>query len=158
MMTTTPLPSGSNFAGQIAPWQVAARLRWTLAAELKAVSLDFSSGIVQALLRAGAEPDKAKAKILALGALGSEDVDVLKNLLMQLVGSPTLESVIFECLVRCTLNGTKITAETFEGEGARADFYPAAVEVLKINILPFFGNLLSTLSLPKATETASTQK
>jgi hypothetical protein len=158
LKTVSTLASGSSLACDIAPWQVAARLRWQLAAELKKVNLDFTAGIVQALLIAAAEPDKSKAKSQVLAAIGGEDLNTVKNLMLQLVGSPDLEGIIFECLSRCTLNNVKITMETFESEGARADFYEAALEVLKTNITPFFGRLLSTLRSPGATATPAGQR
>ncbi len=147
------LPSGSKLSMQIAAWQIAANLRWTLAQELKAVGMDFSSGFIQGLLRVAltdtkTEEDKTKRRAALLTIIGNEEVDTLKNLLMQLGGSPRLEGVIFDCLISCTYNGVKITKDTFEPEDARADFYPLVWEVLKLNLRPFFKSLVSTLSSP----------
>lgn len=155
LKTTTTLPGGSVLACDIAPWGVAARLRWQLAVELKKVNLDLSAQVVQGLLLALAETDKSKAKVQVLSAIGGEDVNTVKNLALQLIGSPDLEAIIFECLLRCTLNNVKITPEVFESEDARGDYYDAALEVLKTNIVPFFRKRLSTLKIPSKTATAA---
>jgi hypothetical protein len=41
-----------------------------------------------------------------------------------------------------------ITRETFESEGARRDLIPVALEVMKLNLLPFFEDLLLPSSTP----------
>jgi hypothetical protein len=47
------------------------------------------------------------------------------------------------CMERCTYNGLKIDADTFEKIEARQDFLPVVFSVLKENISPFFANLFS---------------
>lgn len=142
------LPSGAKLSMQVAAWGIAANLRWAIAQEMKAVGMDFSSGLIQGLLKAASLEDMTQKRVAILKLLGNEEVDTLKNLLMQLGGSPRLEGVIFDCLICCTYNGVKITKDIFEPEDARADFYPIVWEVLKLNLRPFFKSLLSTLSSP----------
>jgi hypothetical protein len=56
---------------------------------------------------------------------------------------------------RATYNGVKITRDTFEDMDTRADYFVVAKEVLWFNLNPFFKNLKSIVSLPKASSTAT---
>jgi hypothetical protein len=141
---TATLPSGSKLSMQVASWGIVGRLRWTLSAQLKAVHLDFSNGLVRSLLVAAATGDRDAI----LKAIAGEDLETFKNLVLQLAGSPELESAVFDCALCCTLNGVKITKDIFEDEDARSDYYPIVWEVLKLNLRPFFKSLVSTLPTP----------
>ena len=150
ILDVATLPSGSKLGMQVASWGIVGRLRWTLAAQLKAVNLDLSGGFVRGLFAAAATGDGKQV----LKVIGGEDLDTFKNLVLQLVGSPELEASIFDCALCCTLNGVKITKDIFESEDARSDYYPIVWEVLKLNLRPFFKSLLSTLPSPSSQKDA----
>lgn len=146
------LATGNKLSMQVAAWKSVGFLRWVLARELKAVNLDFSSNLVQGFLRAAGEKDKTVAMGHILKALGGEEVDTVKNVFLQLLGSSDLETCLFDCMHCCTYNGVKIVPDTFEPESAREDFYPIVWEVLKLNLRPFSKtprSMLSTLTPPK---------
>jgi hypothetical protein len=79
---------------------------------------------------------------------------VLWNVVLTLLGSREIEAAFFECAKVCMLNAKgpdeSITRETFESEGTRRDLIPVALEVIKLNLLPFFEDLLSPSSTPDA--------
>ena len=77
----------------------------------------------------------------------SKDADAMPLIqaVMKLDSNPEFNHVIWPCLVRCTRNGEKITAQTFEDVAARADYYAIIVACVKENITPFFAGLISGL-------------
>lgn len=147
---TTTLPSGAKLAMQTAQWRTVGTLRRSLANQLKAVKLELSSSLVQGFMSVAVSENLAPATKQAalLAVLGVEDVDTVKNMVFQLLGSEGLEDAMFDCMNSCTYNGARITPNTFESEGAREDFYPIVWEVLKLNLRPFFKGLVSTLPTP----------
>lgn len=84
--------------------------------------------------------------------------DILKNLtadtdlsaflpaVMGIDSNPDVFKNLFNCLLRCTHDGEKITAATFEPPAARGDYYPVLIACAKENLIPFFGPLLSQLA------------
>jgi hypothetical protein len=142
MKHQTILPSQSTLLITLAPLAAAGKLRRTLAKEFQKVELSLSPAIITAV------QTRDTRKILA--AFGDAEINCLKDLVMQVLGSEDLENAVFDCLAWCTLNGEKITKATFEPEAARADLLPAAWEVIQVNLLPFFASLISTSSIPPA--------
>jgi len=65
--------------------------------------------------------------------------------------SEELQSVLFECLKRCTYNSAKITEDTFEPLEARSDYYEILLVCLEVNYFPFV-KAPSSLSEEKLTE------
>lgn len=129
------LKSGSTLELNIAPYSMGWKLTQVFANELKSVGIDLSSI---------ANGD---------GVDANEAFGMLKDLFLQMLGSPALEQSIFECMGRCLYNGEKITRSTFEDVSARRDFIPCAVEVAKFNLAPFMQDLdlnFLTSLLPKA--------
>ena len=51
--------------------------------------------------------------------------------------SDELQSVLFECLKKCTYNSAKITEDTFESLEARSDYYEILLICLEVNYFPF---------------------
>lgn len=133
--TTIDLPSGTRLEIQVAPFSVGTKLYKTIANELKTVSI-------------GANLDLAQ--------LGQMDVNDLKGALFQLLGSDALEQAVFDCFKYTVYNGEKgVTRATFEAEDARGDYLPAAWEVIRVNVTPFFkslGSLLSAFAAPTSND------
>ena len=123
--TSIDLPSGAKLEVFVAPFAVGTKLYKVIANELKSVSVGEN---------------------LDLGNLGSLDLNDLKSIFLQLLGSDALEAALFECFKWSTYNGLKVSRETFEPIEARGDYLPAAWGVLKINVTPFFKSLGSLLS------------
>lgn len=58
---------------------------------------------------------------------------------------PEFNKVVMNCLERCLYDGKKITIDTFEPIEARENYYEIVLELLKVNITPFFKGLASRL-------------
>jgi hypothetical protein len=71
---------------------------------------------------------------------------VLKNAVFQLVGSKEFRGILGQLMQSAMYSGERIGASTWMNEQARGDYFPAAWEVIKHNLAPFFGNLASKLS------------
>ncbi len=69
------------------------------------------------------------------------------DIVLALDSSEEVYDALFKCLVKSSYNGIKITPETFENEGARGDFYEVAFYCLKVNLYPFFKNLLTKFGI-----------
>lgn len=123
------LDSGKELVIELAAPEPAFALLDAVMADLKAVDLDLSS--------------------LDLKGLQAQDINVIKNLLCQFLGSKAIREAFFACAGKCLYDGKRITRETFAGADARADFLPVAQEVIKANLAPFFGSLVSKSSASK---------
>ena len=119
-MHEVTLKSGTVIGLQAADWETVGRLRRTVFAEL-----------AKAELGAG----------VSMEQLMQMDVASLKNTVCGLLASEALEKCVFDCAKCCLYGEVKITRQTFEEPEARPDFYPAAWEVIKFNLAPFFANL-----------------
>lgn len=120
-MNEIQLNSGAVLAVSIAPFSSSKKLLNVVMQELKDVDLELEN--------------------LDLANFASQDINTLKNAICQLLGSENLERAVFECMAKCTYNGSRIVKDTFEPEEARADYLPCAWEVIKANLRPFFKNL-----------------
>jgi hypothetical protein len=81
-----------------------------------------------------------------------EDVDhwaLIKDLVCTGLSSKEIESAMNKCLARCTYNGIRIGADTWEPVSARADYVPAIYRVIEENITPFLSGLLPEFSQAK---------
>lgn len=121
MNETITLKSGAELSMTVAPFADGMKLFKTIARELKQVDIELGD--------------------LDVSKLAGKDINSIKNVVFQLLGSDAVEACVFDCLKRCTLNGVRITKETFEDENARPDFLPAAWEVIKLNLRPFVSGL-----------------
>lgn len=120
------LPSGASLAVTMAPLETGKKLAKIVARELALVKFDFN--------------------LSEMADIGGKEIDSLKNVAFQLIQSDALEAVVLECMKKCTYNGERIIVSTFEPEDARQDYFPAAWEVLKVNLRPFLKSLSSLLS------------
>lgn len=119
------LPSGRSLVVNVAPFSIGKNLFKTLARELLAVRLDLD--------------------ITKIKSVGDLDVNVLKDALLQVIASDSIEACFFACAEKCLIEGQKITKDSFEHETARQDYLPVAWEVMKANLTPFFKGLASAL-------------
>ncbi len=146
MKKTTTLKSGHKLTLNCASLAAASELKFAIANELqrKVTLSGMSEGVVFALL--------AGERKAALAGIAGSDVNVLWNIVLTLLGSREIEAAFFECARVCMLNAKgpdeAVTRETFEPEGARRDLIPVALEVMKLNLAPFFEDLLLPSSTP----------
>ena len=116
------LPSGATIELHVADFEASMTLLETVVAELKAVNVDLTV-------------DPAN---IAESLAQEMPVGLIKNVLCQVLGSKALKRDLNACMGRCLYAGEAIGKNTFEPVIARGDYFPAAWEVLKINLLPFF--------------------
>ena len=138
MTEVLDLKSGARVEMEIAPLAESAALRRAMAAEI--VKADITIDMKKLDLKAIAETD-----------LAGDVFNSIKNVMLLLIASETVERQLFICMRRCRYNDVKITAETFEPKEARGDFLPIALEVIKMNVLPFFAGLDWTSLMPART-------
>lgn len=99
--------------------------------ELKITVAPFA--ISRALLQALLE----EAKGVKLDPKSEVDVNLFKDLFCTALSSKKVEAALEECMKRATYEGVKISADTFEAEEARGDYFEVCLEVAKANVLPF---------------------
>jgi hypothetical protein len=122
------LKSGRVLALNLAPFAVGNRLKKVVARELLNVNVDLGK------LKLGQD--------LGMDSLADPAVlNTLKSALCVALASDKIEEAMFECAIRCTLDGMKITPDSFESPDARQDFLPVAWEVMVFNLTPFLGGL-----------------
>jgi hypothetical protein len=120
------LKSGAVLVVNMAPFSASNKLLKVVMRELKTVDLELEN--------------------LDLAKIATQDINTLKNAICQLLASDALEQSVFECMAKCTYNGSRVVKETFEPEDSRGDYLPCAWEVIKANLRPFFSGLdLSSL-------------
>ena len=74
-----------------------------------------------------------------------ELIEPLVNSVLFVDSNPKFNEVLMKCLGRCLYNGVKITYQTFEEIESREHYYPIVIELIKVNIIPFFKGLASRL-------------
>lgn len=74
-------------------------------------------------------------------------VEELFNLAMIIDSDVDVFDACFECMEKSIYNDVKITKAVFEDESARADLYEVLFYCLKVNVYPFFRNLLSSFGI-----------
>src|SRR5690606_21528935 len=107
------LPSKAVLKIQIAPFAVAKALYQSMLKELKAISVTSQT----------------------------EMASIYKDLFCVGFSSPEVEDCLWKCFERCTINGLKIDADTFEPVERRDDYIQACIEVAKANVFPFVKSL-----------------
>ena len=126
-MNEIVLKSGATLGISIAPFASSSKLLKAIVTELKGVDIELEN--------------------IDFAKLASQDINTMKNAICQLLASDQLEKAVFECMTKCTYNGSRIVKDTFEPEDARQDYLPCAWEVIKVNLRPFFSGLdLSSLT------------
>lgn len=129
------LPSGRSLVVEIAPFVPANKLKKAIAADLVGVDL---SGLNLGKLDANMD----------LSKLDGASLNAFKNVLCILLASDKVEASVFECALRSTIDGVKVTRESFDPAEARGDFMIVAWEVIKANAGAFFGGINLSSFLP----------
>lgn len=140
MQKKVTLESGHELVVNKTSFKNASRLRRLVLAELVKVNMQFSEGLIPALL------SKNRANVIA--ALSGTEVNTLKNLICLLLSSEEIEAAVFDCMTKWMLEGEAVTAETFESDDRWGDLIPCAVEVGRYVLLPFISSLGLQLSDP----------
>lgn len=85
---------------------------------------------------------------------GSLDDEVTSDLLSDIVNmvlsvavDDEVEAALFTCCERALIGEEKIDRDYFEDADNRQYFYPIMIEILKVNLAPFFKNLLSSFGV-----------
>ena len=114
--------------------------------KLEIASLDkafkLKSLVEKALLKQGLNV----SDILSKGDITYED---LFQLALAVDSDPDVFNACFECMDKSIYNDIAIKKNVFEDEVARADLYEVLFYCLKVNVYPFFRNLLSSLKTDK---------
>jgi len=96
---------------------------------------------------------------LSFQGLFEKNPDAFIKGLMDVIFEEFVMDVVFKCAEKCIYVkkgvSMKVTAETFEDEEARKDFYEVMLKIAQENIKPFFGNLLTVLN--QTSETARSE-
>jgi hypothetical protein len=80
---------------------------------------------------------------LGKASLADMDIDFILKPILKITSNKEFRKILFKCLERSSIDGEKITRDTFESVENRGEYYPIVLECLKVNILPFFAPLLS---------------
>lgn len=112
-----------------------------------AVSMKLKNTIMTTLAKNGIDLKGFDVSKMSLKQeINADLLNTLITTVMAVDGNDEVVKVLFECMSVCTHDHERITEATFEDEGARGDYYPIAIEVIKANLLPFFKGLVSALN------------
>lgn len=116
----------------------------TSGAKVKINPADFKSAMA---LKSAIAKEMSKSEFEISGFDMQKDINIADFAKMALAvdSSPAVYKALFDCLVRCTYDGQKITEAIFEEVDARQDYYEIVIACLKENLLPFFNGLVSKL-------------
>ena len=107
------LPSGAVLVIRQSPFAVSKALYQAILKEIKAIQ--FSSQTELAI--------------------------IFKDIFCMAFSSSEIDSCLWKCFERCTIDGMKIDKDSFEKPERRQDFMQVCVEVAKANISPFVKSL-----------------
>lgn len=108
-------------------------------------SFEESKTLYQALLS-----EMQKVRIDKPMLTYEDEAELTKNLFCIGFSSPVIEQALWVCFKRCTYNGVRIDASTFEPLEARGDYIEVCVEVVKVNVGPFAKSLFANWGLAQA--------
>lgn len=106
------------------------------------VNITASSFETAFRLKSTIERELLKSKI-NLMELDLEDIAGIINVLMILDSSSEVFEAMFECLKKSSYNGVGIKKDTFDTPEKWGDLYEVFFYCLKVNVFPFYKNLLS---------------
>ena len=131
------LPSGAVLEASICSFDEGKKLFKTVTREMETIKLDIGDMDFSSLTNKNAD-------------ISSEMVNTMKNIVSRLISSDEIESCLWPCLGRATIDKIKITNGTFEDVEVRGDYIIVLKEILIFNMSPFIGSLISMLkALPK---------
>jgi hypothetical protein len=132
-------------------------------AMLEMTFLDFEtamqllSAVSEELLKVNVDLGNIDLSDLTGSEMDNNIINTLKNVVLTMVVSKNLREMLNVAFARCTYNGAKINADTFEKVEARKDYFVVCWEVLKFNLLPFLPGIGSSF-LTNLGMTGSTPK
>lgn len=109
---------------------------------LNPASLDKAYKLKALVERAILKQGIKLSDILAEGEVNYED---LAQIILAIDSDVDVFEACFDCMDKSIYKDVKITKDVFEDEQARADLYEVLFYCLKVNVYPFFRNLLSSL-------------
>ena len=126
---------GKDFQLTPAGFEDAMTLQVAIGKALKGNKIDLS-GLSEDLL---ADIDFSKASGL---------IETLINLVLSVSTSSEISDCLFKCLARSTFGPDKLRVDKsfFEDVENRKFYYPIMIEVIKVNVGPFFGGVGSLFS------------
>lgn len=120
------LPSGAVLDITLLPFEEGVDLMQDIANEVKKMGLDIQGFDLKTLLE--------KEHTTLIGPVCS------------LLASKVVRENIRKCWPRATYNGLKIDSSTFEKKENRGDYLLSSFHLLRVQLSPFFENLISILS------------
>ena len=126
------LPSGAVLEASICSFDEGKNLFKAVTREMETIKLDIGDMDFSSLTNKNAE-------------ISSEMVNTMKNIASRLISSNEIESCLWPCLGRATINNIKVTKGTFEDIDIRGDYIIVLKEILIFNMSPFTKSLISML-------------
>lgn len=74
------------------------------------------------------------------------DIGGILDMLLSVATDPEVRTWLFKCSEKALFNKQKVDADFFEKPENRQYYYPIMLEILRVNLSPFFGKLNSSLS------------
>lgn len=94
-----------------------------------------------------------------LEKIDAGDIGWILEPVLTLTTDSTIRKHLFKCAEKAIFNKLKVNEDLFDPPENRKYYYPIMMEVLKVNISPFFGHVNSLFStLPGLTELAQKLK
>lgn len=81
--------------------------------------------------------------------LNSGDIGTVLQLAISVATDKRVRNSLFTCAKRARYKNQSIDADFFEHKENREKYYPIMIEILKVNLLPFFGGLGGLLQTAK---------
>ncbi len=113
--------------------------------ELKITQSSFADA--KALEKAIGRALKGNGSISLPGSLEDEatpdTMSTIIDAVLSVAISDEVERALFKCAERALVGTEKVDQDFFEKAENREHFYPIMIEIIKVNVAPFFKNLLS---------------
>jgi hypothetical protein len=131
--------------------------------ELKITPAGFGDAMaLQKAIGRALKGSKFSMPTIAMDAKGSvdlakSDIDIMGviDLVLGAAVSDEVQACLFACSARALLGSDKIDADFFEKVEHRELYYPIMVEIIKVNVGPFFKGLASKFGALVATSASS---
>ena len=123
------LPSGAILDITLMPFETAWEVSQMVTKEIEKLAIDPS------VMHMFSRDEKTDVNL--------SEIFNLKGPICSILANPVLVDAAKICFFKCTYNDVRIDKNTFEKVECRSDFIPAIYFVLKENLSPFFGSLLS---------------
>ena len=119
-------------------------------------AMELKSCIMRELSKADVKMELSALAKQQDGEQKDRDIADIVKLFATMDASRDVQNAVFDCLIRCTYSGEKITRNTFEDVNARQDYYDIIFHCIKENLTPFakslrlwFMTMMQSLSVAK---------